>query len=121
MAGFVYFTKKRYWSSSSFGFIDMMERAIAKCCDWESSLVEAFQFGVDVRSLWLENYDHNMQLALTERILDAARECLQELRADSGGDPVDVEYIERLVTLAEAHLLDLQSGDVEGDGGNRPQ
>jgi len=87
----------------------MMRRATKKCHRDEPELLSMFSEAEEVRCLSInlcENRD--MQSGLTERILDAAREKLEELRADPTVHPEDVRIVKELADLAQTHLSSLQ-------------
>src|SRR4051812_41788076 len=109
MAGDVFFSLDRVWSSNSIGFSDLMRRAMRKCRDAEAPLVRAFSKAEDVQCLAMDLLeDPTEQAALTARLLEAAREDLDELRASSVAQLEEVNSVAELVGLAEAHLRDLR-------------
>ena len=96
MAGDIFFTESRAWSSSSNGFVDMMERAIRKCHANEAPLIKIFSEAEELRSLGINlRKDRGLQAALTQRILEAAADKLQELRSMPGVHPDDIRIVER--------------------------
>jgi hypothetical protein len=105
MAGDIFFTDQRVWSSNSIGFVDMMERSIKLCRDDEALLVSNFSQAMEVRCLGLNLCkDRDLRIALTERMLEAASKHLQELHANPDAHPVEVKAIEELVNLAQEQL-----------------
>ena len=109
MAGDVFFSQERVWSSNSIGFSDIMQRAIRKCRDTEALLVRAFSEAEDMQCLGINLLEPKEQAAITARLLEAAREDLEELRVNSGAQPEEVKSVAELVELAEAHLRDLRN------------
>ena len=108
MAGDIFFTDARIWSSNSIGFDDMMARAIKRCRDDETLLVTMFHHAEEVRCLDINLCDdRNLQAALAERILEAARDSLHELRANPMSRPETIRSREELVDLAQVHLAEL--------------
>ncbi len=92
MAGDIFFTDSRAWSSSSNGFVDMMTRAISKCRVNEDSLVQILSNAEEIRCLGINlQEDRALQMGLTERVLEAARDKLQELRAIQHSIPTILE------------------------------
>ena len=105
MAGCIFFTDTRVWSSSSVGFADIIERAAAKCRENEDLLVQALWDAESIRSLDINLCTtRSLQLRLTERVLEAAQDKLQELCADAATHPDDIKILEELVLLARTHL-----------------
>jgi hypothetical protein len=109
MAGDVFFSDNRIWSSNSIGFVDIMKRAIKKCRDSEPLLVNIFSDAEELRSFGINLYeDRNLQAVLTERVLEAARDGLQELNENPMADSDEIKSVEELIGLAEEHLSDLR-------------
>jgi hypothetical protein len=108
MAGDVFFTADRIWSSNSIGFVDLMQRAGRKCRAGEDSLVRIFADAEELRSLGINLHtDRQMQSVLSERVLEAARDHLQELRANPGSRSQEMKSVQELIELAQAHLREL--------------
>jgi hypothetical protein len=109
MAGDIFFTSQRSWSSNSIGFVDIMQRAISACADDEVALRDRFSHAEEIRSLDINlEPDRGFRLLLTERVLDVARTRLEELLADRASQVGEVRSIEHLVELARTHLAELK-------------
>ena len=110
MAGDIFFTDSRVWSSSSNWIVDIMTRAISKCRANEDSLVQILSNAEDIRCLGINlQKDRNVRIALTERVLEAAQDKRQELSADPATHPDNIRLAEELVTTAQAHLRELSA------------
>jgi len=109
MAGDIFFTDSKVWSSNKLGLILMMRRATKNCHKDEAELVSMLSEAEEVRCLGINLCEsHDMQLRLTELMLDAARERLEELLADPLAHPDEVRSVTELTDLAQAHLSSLQ-------------
>ncbi|GMU25074.1 MAG: hypothetical protein AMXMBFR13_51450 [Phycisphaerae bacterium] len=51
----------------------------------------------------------DLQFQLTERMLAAADERLEELHADAGAHPIEIKSVKELADLAQTHLSDLRN------------
>ncbi len=110
MAGDIFFTKDRVWLANSNSFVDIIERAIAECRAGEDMLVQVLSDAEAIRSLGVNlEEDRHVQMALTERVLEAAQGKLQELRARPRTRPDEIEGIEELLATAQAHLSELRA------------
>src|SRR4051812_17490607 len=100
MAGDIFFTNSRVWLTSSAYFEDLMARAIGKCTADEAAQIEIFSEAQPIRRLGLNLLDdRKLQAALTRRVLEAASEDLQELRADPKTDPRTLGKVEELIAM----------------------
>ena len=109
MAGDIVFMNNRVWSSSSATFEDVMALAIRRCPGGETVLVQLLSKANRIRCLSIGRCpDRNVQLVLTECVLEAAQDKLQELRAVPTTHPEDIRILEDLVTMAKAHLSELR-------------
>ena len=110
MAADIFFTDSIAWSSSSVGFVDLITRAIGKCRSNEQPLVQILSEAEEIRCLGINlQVDRGLQIILTERVLEAALETLQELNADPATHPAEISSIEELVAAAQVHLRGLNS------------
>ena len=110
MAGDIFFTKDRVWLANSNGFVDIIERAIAACRAGEDLLVQILSDAEAVRSLGVNlEADRDVQIALTERVLEAAQGMLQALRTNPRTQPDEIQGIEELVSTAQTHLSELRA------------
>ena len=109
MAGDIFFTTQRIWSSNSIGFVDIIQRAIGRCRDDEVALRERFVIAEEIRSLDINlEPDRNLRVLLTERVLDVARKRLEDMDADRATHPDEVRSVQHLVELAQMHLAELK-------------
>jgi hypothetical protein len=108
MAGDIFFTDSSAWSTSSVSFVDIMMRAVKNCRTDEDALIQILSTAEKIQCLGINlQHSRSTKIALTERVLEAARDKLQELRADSATHPRDVRIVEELVAAAQEHLSEL--------------
>src|SRR5436305_88325 len=110
MAGSIFFSDNLVWSSNSLGFIHIMDRAIKKCGKDDASLIRAFSDAEGLRSLDINLHENGtLQKALTERLLDAARDVLNDLCENTTAKPDEVKSVEELVATAQLFLAELEA------------
>ncbi len=113
MAGDIFFTDSRVWSSSSNFFVDIMTRAISKCGANEDSLIQTLRTAERIRCLGINLQENrSMKIVLTERVLQAARGKLEELRTDPATHPGDIGIVEELIAMAQEHFRELGGASI---------
>lgn len=112
MAGDIFFTESLVWCTNSSFFIHIMKLAIGRCRPYETPLVRILSEASQIRCLGINLIeDRRLQIALTERVLEAAQDMLQELRADADANPDGIRRVEELIDNAQTHLRELRSAN----------
>lgn len=108
MAGDIFFTESRAWSSNTNGFLDIINRAISRAYPADASIVRCLSIGAEIRLLDIDTQvEQEHRLRLTELVLQSAADALAEAIAER--DCGQVNELQELIATAQLHLRDLKS------------
>jgi len=120
MAADILFGCGRSWSALTAGFNEIMGRAKRLCGPDDAEIADAFAFAQVVGCLAIYEYqDRNVRIRLTQKILIAAREFVDELTANPSEQAWDIQNLRKLVDMASGYLAELEREAGEGGGAQR--